>query len=635
MSHLSAETALFFSLCLAGQLATTGSVQAATKTWSGAGENSNWQTPANWDSAPVANDALAFAGSVRLVNTNDFAAPTAFGGITFSPGAGAFTLRGNPITLAGDITNSSSSLQTIAFAITNATGFKVNCGADVTLSGVLSGAGNLTKEGSGVLTLTGTDSPATGNTLVKAGTLLWNANDALPSGSVTVEPGATFVIGGAVANSNVNSRAYVIGGAGSAGQGALIRTNGVGLISPYGINGLTLTNNATVNTGVRIDVSSTVNLSSNTLTKIGADSLPIRTILNAPNATLVVAAGMLYTEPNELTVKSMILSNGTSYSMYVYDTSKTTTAAISLFGNSSLASSSTPPFTSLAYYAGSIEVAGGTCTIVNGGISGRTASIVINSVISGSGTIILDGYNSATNYIRFNSANTFGGDVQLIDLGSFYLGHALALQNATLDTRSTAVGTLGFLTLTQATFGGLKGANGFALTNAAGAAVALAVGNNNTNTTFGGVLSGSGSLTKIGTGTLTLTNAASTFSGATLVSSGTLRVGANASLASPDRTISGGATLKIDSSVTLAGKNLTIDAGGAGTPGLLDVTGNLTLGGKLTVTHGGERQKIAQCTGTLSGDFDETSMPKKYYLKTVGAKELWVIRFVGTCIRLY
>ena len=606
---------------------------AATRTWSGSGGDSNWRTAANWDGAPDTNDVLVFAGSAGLSNTNDFTPPTAFSGITFSTGAGAFSLWGNPLLLVGDITNSSSSLQTVALAITNATGFKVVCGADVTLGGVLSGAGDLTKEGSGTLTLNGINSPATGKTYVKAGTLYWNANDALPSGTVTVDPGATLVMGGNVGNTNINQRAIVIGGTGSDGKGALVKTNGASLVnSQGGITSVTLTTNTTVNIGVRTDFGGYA-FGSNTLTKTGLGDIGLRGSPNIPNASLIINNGGIYTEPNELNVRSLVLSNSTRFSMYVYNGSKkTSNAAITLHGNSSLASSCNPPnIDGIACFTGTVAVAGGTVTFVNGGISGGTASIIFDSLISGSGTIILDGYSNVTNYIRLNNTNTFSGDVQLIDLGTFHLGHPLALQNATLDTRTNTAGRLSFLTLTNATFGGLKGNNGFGLTNATGDAVALAVGNNGQSTTFAGVLGGRGSLTKIGSGTLTLTNGVHTFTGATLVSNGTLRVNANASLASTNWTIAAGATLKIDASVTLAGKALTVDAGGAGTPGVLDVTGNLTLGGKLTVSNGGDRQKIAQCTGTLSGDFEEVSLSQKYYLKKT-SQELWVIRLKGTCL---
>jgi autotransporter-associated beta strand protein len=65
--------------------------------------------------------------------------------------------------------------------------------------------------------------------------------------------------------------------------------------------------------------------------------------------------------------------------------------------------------------------------------------------------------------------------------------------------------------------------------NGSGGAVSLTVGGNNANTSFYGSLSGTGSLTKIGTGVLTLgaggAGDASTYDGDTTVSQGTLRLG--------------------------------------------------------------------------------------------------------------
>jgi autotransporter-associated beta strand protein len=52
----------------------------------------------------------------------------------------------------------------------------------------------------------------------------------------------------------------------------------------------------------------------------------------------------------------------------------------------------------------------------------------------------------------------------------------------------------------------------------------LTTGNDNTSTTFSGVISGTGGLVKIGAGTLTLTGA-NTYTGPTIVSGGMLQVG--------------------------------------------------------------------------------------------------------------
>ena len=125
--------------------------------------------------------------------------------------------------------------------------------------------------------------------------------------------------------------------------------------------------------------------------------------------------------------------------------------------------------------------------------------------------------------LTLSGANTFSGGTT-VDAGTLQLDNSLALQNSTFDSQSGAVGTLSFGALTSATFGGLQGANDLALVNDSPAAVALTVGGNNASTTFSGSLSGTGgSLTKTGTGTLTLSGAtANTYTGLTTVSGGVL-----------------------------------------------------------------------------------------------------------------
>ena len=80
--------------------------------------------------------------------------------------------------------------------------------------------------------------------------------------------------------------------------------------------------------------------------------------------------------------------------------------------------------------------------------------------------------------------------------------------------------------VTAATFGSLAGTGNFALvnTNATPAAVALTAGSNNASTTYSGIISGTGSLTKTGTGALVLSST-DTYSGATTITAGTLQVG--------------------------------------------------------------------------------------------------------------
>ena len=133
---------------------------AANRTWDGGGSDANWRTPANWDgnvTCPSMGDALFFGGLAWLSNVNDFSTGTAFSGLTFNAGAGAFTLAGNAITLDGDISNLSANAQTIDLPLI-LSDVRTVYGVDkqVTLNGTLSGPGGLTAAiTNGTLKLTG------------------------------------------------------------------------------------------------------------------------------------------------------------------------------------------------------------------------------------------------------------------------------------------------------------------------------------------------------------------------------------------------------------------------------------------------------------------------------------------------
>ena len=147
---------------------------AVTTTWNGGSTgpgDDNWSDGANWvgGAAPASPNVLAFDGSTRLNPINDFPANTQFNGIKFNNTAGAFTLSGANVNLAGNVVNNSSNLQT------------VNVNLALQQSAALSAAsGNLTIGGNiwpgrsvslpppdrNVLTLSGREQPYTGATAV-------------------------------------------------------------------------------------------------------------------------------------------------------------------------------------------------------------------------------------------------------------------------------------------------------------------------------------------------------------------------------------------------------------------------------------------------------------------------------------
>ena len=161
---------VWFSLCAC---ALAFAASAAERTWNGAGSDVQWSLADNWGgTAPVADDALFFGGTARLTNTNDLEAGTAFAGLTFNSGAGAFALGGNGITLDGNVSNLSTSVKTLNLPLT-LSGDRTVYGSQVafTVNGVVSGPGGLTANvTNNTLTLTASNTYE-GVTYVTNGTL--------------------------------------------------------------------------------------------------------------------------------------------------------------------------------------------------------------------------------------------------------------------------------------------------------------------------------------------------------------------------------------------------------------------------------------------------------------------------------
>jgi len=156
-------------------------------TWLG-NTDANWATAANWSPAvnapPITGDWLFFgpAGSSGTLLTNNLANGTSLNGLTFNSGASGFTLLGNPLVLAGGITNNNSVLQTISLPITNTASRTISTtagGGNVTINGGVFGTGGaFTILGGGTLTLGGTNG-YTGATTMNNATLVLAANNVL------------------------------------------------------------------------------------------------------------------------------------------------------------------------------------------------------------------------------------------------------------------------------------------------------------------------------------------------------------------------------------------------------------------------------------------------------------------------
>ncbi len=139
----------------------TNSAFASTRTWTGTTSGS-WSVAGNWGgTAPVTGDDLVFpSGASNLSNTNDFIENTIFNSITFT-GSG-YTLSGNTLIigagLAGITDSASSGGNTIALDVRLDVTREIivtDAAETLTISGRISGAGGINKEGSGKLILSG------------------------------------------------------------------------------------------------------------------------------------------------------------------------------------------------------------------------------------------------------------------------------------------------------------------------------------------------------------------------------------------------------------------------------------------------------------------------------------------------
>lgn len=230
-----------------------------------------------------------------------------------------------------------------------------------------------------------------------------------------------------------------------------------------------------------------------------------------------------------------------------------------------------------------LKMGGNTASTFSGQITGTGAL----TYRGGSAAITLSGINSFTGNIFIGGASGNQDYTTVKDaVGGLALGNKRAAQLATLNLlgTNTAGTSLRFADLADKTFilGGLTGGsnqdtlNRLLLQDVSGNAITLQVGNNNTSTTFSGILTGTGGLTKIGTGTLTLTGHYNTttttatgnsYTGTTAVNAGTanglsagpayststLRLDFNTSTISPQNNI-----ISADSHLSLGGGTLQV-----------------------------------------------------------------------------
>ncbi|MEE9212553.1 MAG: autotransporter-associated beta strand repeat-containing protein, partial [Phycisphaeraceae bacterium] len=416
----------------------------AQDTWDGGGADDNWTTNNNWVDntapTPATTGALIFDGAVRLTPNADVA-HLGVTSIDFAAGASAFTIGGSDLTFTGaaTVTNLSANLQTInnnlvsggasllfdaqtanlavagTIDISAPSALQVTGAFDTTLSGVISGpAGTLTKNGAGVLTLSGVNTFGGGTTL-NAGTIALGDDAALGTGTFTINAGAVQAtaprtITNAVAvNGNFTvSGSQTLDFAGTMDLGAATRT-------------ITTTNTAlTTISGV---------ISNGGLTKAGAQALELSGV-NTFTGPLTINDGTLQ------------LTGGAALA---------DTVAVSLadVAGATLLLNTSETVGSLAGGGGT----GGNVTLNANTLTagGNNTSTTYAGVISGTGGLTKEG----TGTLTLTGANTFTGTT------NFNAGTLALTGGAALADASAVVGSgSGVLLLNNSeTIGSLAGAS--------------------------------------------------------------------------------------------------------------------------------------------------------------------------------
>ena len=514
------------------------------------------------------------------------------------------TLSSNGLNNSGALVNSNTAAAaSVAGTVTlNDTSTGLGGDGNTNLTGLVTGTGGLTKWGEGTLTLSGSANYG-GVTSIQAGTLRVQNPSVLVSSTLQSSNSASSSAFD-MATSGTYSTGFLL-----LGQSFRIGTSGTGPATLVAANGMLNGNidkvlevgaNATVLVSGTFDLRNTGTATRN-LVVGGAGSTVFNGVISGTSTTNPSLLFGIHVGGSAATPVGMTTLNGAN----TYNGPTTVSTGTLRLGNAQ-ALGSTSAGTVVATSTVNAALAGGVLDLNGQAIVGEALTLngsggavsLVNSNsgaaaswstgIAASGAVSIGGAGGITlpgnvtgaasitkigaGRVTLSGVNSYTGSTNVAS-GTLAAASATAIPSA--SSASVAAGATLDLGGYASTLGGLSGSGSVV------SGGSLTVGAGDASSTFNGVISGAGPLTKVGTGTMSL-GGANTLTGSSTVQAGVLQLANANALSASQLVVVAGGTGQVAPYTTTSVAGLNLSTGN----GLMDVTsGFLTIAGGMTATQ--------------------------------------------------
>jgi autotransporter-associated beta strand protein len=368
--------------------------------WNWTNGSGNWGVTNNWTSNQVASNgyAVGITGSGGTITNN---AVTNISSMTFSNGAGAYTLTGTnasqTLTITGGITNNSSATQTISLGLNTTSNQTINAasgnitlsavsntaaltlqegsGKSITAGGQISGNGSLVQNGSGTLSLA-TSNSYTGGTTLNGGTVVAGNSASLGSGNISVASNAMIAAGTSITLSNALGV--------SSGATATLNNAGYTWVQNGAIGGqggIALNGAGTTTLGASNSYQGGTTINGGTVVAVNNNSFGSGSISVASSST--IAAGT----PTLNTTNAMAVASGQIATLNTDSNNWTQTGVIGGGGGVGKAGNGTLTVSGVNNYTGPTLVSGGTLQVTGSLLGAGTVTVASGGTLSGTGYV--------------------------------------------------------------------------------------------------------------------------------------------------------------------------------------------------------------------------------------------------------